>query len=336
MAVLPAELRPQASRIDAGEPCAILSFVAGKRDPRSAAAGVSASPTSVMAPMLNLLVPVAARDQSWHGLHAALILAKRFNGHVDLAFVQGEARLDSGLRSEEGPIYLFMREAVAQLAKEAAERAAEAERTFAGLIQEHDVALADGPDKGGRATASWSVTEGTVTAVIQRWGGVHDATVFARPDGADSTWRDGVETALFGTGQPVLLVPSGQRSAIGESVLVGWNRSAQAARALRDALPLLKRAKKVVVFSVATGAKEGPSPQEASRHLEWHGIGNEVIEVPAGRESVGKALMAGAQEVEADLVVMGAYSHSRFREAILGGVTRQLLAEADLPVFMSH
>jgi nucleotide-binding universal stress UspA family protein len=284
--------------------------------------------------MLNLLVPVSDRDQNWYGLHAALGLAKRFNGHVDLVFVQAEVRLD--IRTEEGPAYV-MPEILARLKEEAGEKVAEAERTFAGLLQEHNVPIADGPSEPRRPTASWTLSKGTVRNAIERWGGVHDATVFARaPAGGDGEWRENVETALFTTGQPVLLVPFEDRSPIGETVLIGWNRSAQSARALRDALPLLERAKNVFIFSVKTGAKEGPSPQDAGRHLERHGIKNEVLEIAPSRKSVGKALIAQAHEVKADLMVMGAYSHSRFREAILGGVTRQVLAEADLPVLMSH
>jgi nucleotide-binding universal stress UspA family protein len=307
------------------------------RKARSAASGVSASLLRQVwnAHMLNLLVPIADRDQNWRALHAALALAKRLNGHVDAVFVTAETRANLSLPSEGAP-ESFLREAIARAERESAERAAEAEQRFADVLRRHNLAVVDQPTDPGEPSATWTVTEGTLPDVVQRWGGTHDATVLARGGGADGAWRNSVETALFATGQPVLLVPFEDRSPIGEKVVVGWNRTAQSARAMRDALPLLRQAKSVTIFSVATGAKEGPSAHEAGRYLQWHGIANEVIEVPPSRENVGKALIAKAHEVGADLLVLGAYSHSRFREAILGGVTRHVVAQADLPVLMSH
>jgi nucleotide-binding universal stress UspA family protein len=101
-------------------------------------------------------------------------------------------------------------------------------------------------------------------------------------------------------------------------------------------MPFLKRAKRVVILMVATGAKQGPSPKDVARTLAWHDIKTEVKEVPPDGRGVGQLLLDEAKEVEADLLIMGAYSGGRWKEMILGGVTKYVIEHAELPVFMAH
>ena len=139
-----------------------------------------------------------------------------------------------------------------------------------------------------------------------------------------------------GTGRPVLIAPGTIPEKLGETVLVGWNKTIQSARAVACTMPFLDRVKRVIVFTVVTGAKQGPSVQEVARTLAWSDIKAEVKEVrPEGRR-VGQILLEEAKQSGADLLVMGAYSHSRWREMILGGVTRYVLEHADIPVLMAH
>jgi len=98
----------------------------------------------------------------------------------------------------------------------------------------------------------------------------------------------------------------------------------------------LTRTGRVEIFSIATGAKEGPSAHDAARLLSWHGISAEVTEVPPELGPVAETVLARAQQTGVDLVVIGAYSHSRFREIVLGGVTQHILRHATVPVFMAH
>jgi nucleotide-binding universal stress UspA family protein len=88
--------------------------------------------------------------------------------------------------------------------------------------------------------------------------------------------------------------------------------------------------------SVATGAKSGPSAEEIAENLAWHGIATEVREIAPDYRSVGEVVLAEASAISADLLVMGAYSHSRIRQMILGGVTQHVFTHATLPVFMAH
>ena len=149
-----------------------------------------------------------------------------------------------------------------------------------------------------------------------------------------------VEAAMFEGQTPVLVVPdSGDPRPKPKRVLIGWNESAEALNAVRAALPVLKYAEAVHVV-VIDPPTHGPNRSDPggmlSQYLSRHGIRAEVDVLSKTLPRVSDVLMRHATDIEADLIVMGAYGHSRFREAILGGATRNMLEMADLPVFMAH
>ena len=158
----------------------------------------------------------------------------------------------------------------------------------------------------------------------------------ASPDGV--AWDFPQQVVLQG-GCPVLVVPyAGDFSAVGTRVMVAWKGTREAARALRDALPVLKTAERVVVVEVA----DEPVPQgadvglrEVQAWLARHGIAAE-IRVDAGAADAGDVLLSRAADLGSDLIVMGAYGHSRMREWVLGGVTRHLLDHMTVPTLLSH
>ncbi|MBY0299602.1 MAG: universal stress protein [Methylobacterium sp.] len=164
-----------------------------------------------------------------------------------------------------------------------------------------------------------------------------DLAVIEQPDPAAPKPADAyLETLLFRTGRPVLVVPYIQATALRlANAVVAWDGSATAARALGDALPLLQRAERVEVVTVA----DEPPPEEARRrmvgHLARHGIDATVRVCPAGLPP-GEALLSYAAECGAGLLVMGAYGHSRLREAILGGASRTILRSMTFPTLLSR
>lgn len=187
-------------------------------------------------------------------------------------------------------------------------------------------------------TASWQEETGVEAEIVGRIGGAYDLIVIGRRQEGEfgGLSRTTAEAALLGTGRAVLLAPPEPPRAIGESVLIGWNRSVQAARALRNALPFLREAKQVTILSVTTGARDGPSPKQIVRHLAWHGVKADSKEIPPDYRYIGEAVLDEAKELGADMAVMGAYSHSRVREMMLGGVTRYILENAKLPILIAH
>jgi nucleotide-binding universal stress UspA family protein len=147
------------------------------------------------------------------------------------------------------------------------------------------------------------------------------------------------EGALFRSGRPVLAVPYIQKSALTlDRVLVCWNGSANAARAVGDAMPFLRRAKSVEVLVVLgeTGRSDEIEGNDLAEHLRRHGLKVEIERLTAIKGDVADTILSHAADAGADFLVMGGYGHSRLREFILGGATRNILRSMTVPVLMSH
>lgn len=149
------------------------------------------------------------------------------------------------------------------------------------------------------------------------------------------------ERVALASGRPILVVPyAGRFATVGERVLIGWNASREAARAVADAMPLLAAAAAVTVLAADAqpGADEhGEVPgADIALHLARHGVKAQVERTVSGDVPIGEVLLSRAADLGADLLVIGAYGHSRARELLLGGATRTILASMTLPVLMSH
>jgi nucleotide-binding universal stress UspA family protein len=149
------------------------------------------------------------------------------------------------------------------------------------------------------------------------------------------------EDIIVGGGRPVLVVPyAGEFAVIGRRVLIAWDGTREASRALHDALPLIAKAEAVTVMTVhareADLDKSRPSLHRVVRHLERHGIAARTEEAVRGDVPVADLLLSRAADLDVDLMVTGAYHHSQFREALLGGVSRDLLDHMTVPVLMAH
>lgn len=171
-----------------------------------------------------------------------------------------------------------------------------------------------------------------------------DLLVMGQPDPAvPREGRSGhlLESALLTGGRPVLIVPyAGRFQTVGERVLVAWNASREATRAVTDSVPLLERARAVTVLTAnaeASADGHGDLPgSDIALYLARHGVRAEAAPTVAKDIDVGDWLLSRAFDLEADLIVMGAYGHSRLRELVLGGVTRSILQHMTVPVLMSH
>jgi len=148
-----------------------------------------------------------------------------------------------------------------------------------------------------------------------------------------------IEPWLFSTGRPCLLYPDTRTEAYSmDTVAIAWDMSRSAARAVGDALPLLKGAKSVQVL-VGRGEKAIDSSRPAASlvtYLSAHGISAAVDEFDVSGQKIGDALLGRATRHKADMLVMGAFGHSRLREFVLGGATRRILDTSSIPLLMSH
>jgi len=149
-----------------------------------------------------------------------------------------------------------------------------------------------------------------------------------------------VERCLFASGRPVIIVPAApEKLALKGTIVAAWDGSAEAARAINDALMFLKPAARVVLLVGVTaedGEERTPPTDDMIAHLKRHGVKAEAMRVKVSEGDVGRLLLTTAKDLGADLMVMGAFHHSRWREFILGGVTLTVLEEAMIPLFMAH
>jgi nucleotide-binding universal stress UspA family protein len=147
------------------------------------------------------------------------------------------------------------------------------------------------------------------------------------------------ESTLFESGRPVIVVPYIQKSALKlDRVMVCWDGSRPAARAIADAMPLLEKAGRVEVFIVANerGKQDEIEGADMGQHLARHGLKVDVNRIAAGGIDVADALLSHVADSGMDFIVMGGYGHSRLREFVLGGVTHSILRSMTVPVLMSH
>ena len=147
------------------------------------------------------------------------------------------------------------------------------------------------------------------------------------------------ETTLFESGRPMIIVPYIQKGPLKlDKAMVCWDGSRPAARAIGDAMPLLAKAGKVEIVSIADepGKQDKIEGVDMGQHLARHGLKVEVERIPRGDVDVADALLSHAADSGADIMVMGGYGHSRLRQFLLGGVTRSTLRSMTVPVLMAH
>jgi nucleotide-binding universal stress UspA family protein len=182
-------------------------------------------------------------------------------------------------------------------------------------------------------TAHWSSVEGLADLLVDE-GRRADFVVAARPTRDDNEpTRRAFQAVLFKTDRPVLVVPPGGETAFGRRAAIAWRDDSRAAKAVLPALRCLGSAEQVHVLA---GVRQGASQPTIPQILLDHGVEAELHVLPIGPGAFGQSLLVKAHDLGADLLVMGAYAHSPLREALLGGVTRYMLAHADLPVLMRH
>jgi nucleotide-binding universal stress UspA family protein len=219
------------------------------------------------------------------------------------------------------------------------------EETRQGLLESANAARAmfDAAMDSAGVVAEWRYIEGEVTAALNGSARYVDLVILGQhdPDDATDTTRGLADRIVLEAGRPCLVIPYiGAQDTLGQRVLVAWNARREAVRAVNDALPILQGAENVSVLAVdppVGEAGEGAIPcVDICHHLARHGVHAEARSTPGADIEVGNILLSLAADLGIDLIVMGAYGHSRLRETVLGGVTRHMLHHMTVPIFMSH
>jgi nucleotide-binding universal stress UspA family protein len=194
------------------------------------------------------------------------------------------------------------------------------------------------------ASGSWREVDDRDKNVVPREARYVDLTIVGQSDPDELLPRPEYqipERVALESGGPVLVVPhAGTFPTVGRRVLIAWNASAQSARAVRDALPLLKRAEAVTILALnpqsPRGGKGDRPVDRIAAYLGHHGVAAKVREMVVDDVAVGEMILSQAADESADLIVMGAYGHPRARELVLGGATRTLFKQMTAPILMSH
>lgn len=199
-------------------------------------------------------------------------------------------------------------------------------------------------DAGG-VHSEWRTEEGTASTVVARHARYSDISVVGKGDYDEPVKYPHAELPadlMMTSGRPVLVVPNaGHFEMVGKRILVCWNASREATRAVNDAMPFLQTAEKVTVLAVnphkASGGDHGDTPSaDISLHLARHGVNAEAASTVASGIDVADTILARASDLGVDMIVSGAYGHSRTREWVFGGVTESLLRNTTVPTLLSH
>ena len=166
---------------------------------------------------------------------------------------------------------------------------------------------------------------------------VYDISVVGRPSSSGAGPRmTTLESAIFESGQPVLVAPPAAPATLGENVVVSWNCSTEQASATSSAMPILRKAKSVTILTIEGLMVPGPSGAQARDWLAANGINARELTMGNGGRKPGEVLLAEAKKLGADLIVKGAYTQSRLRQMIFGGATSHLLAHSEVPLLMAR
>lgn len=269
-------------------------------------------------------------------LDRALALAEPFGAHITALHVRPDPA--ALMAQVDGQYFATMAASVfANIEKEASESAGAVHAGVEAWRKARGLALTDAPSGAAAVTIGWRDVIGQLEMVIAREGQIADLIVLGRPDPTEAPLDEvALESALFASGRPVLLCPLTGPVSLGGTALVAWNASLESTHAVAAGLPLLARMDKVEVLRLGDASPGDVSSAEVAHYLQAHRIPATSQDIPLPHGGAGKAILDRAQAIGAGLIVMGAYTHSRVRELILGGATRDALRAAPVPVLLTH
>lgn len=255
----------------------------------------------------------------------AINLCGEFDAHLIAVYVVSPYDVPVFIESSIGP-------ELVEAARQALwDRAAEVEKTCEGIAREAGLSV------------EWRAVEGEPVSILNEHGRYSDLLVLGQsdPDDPGDTSPDVADHVVMECGTPCLIIPYiGPKEPITDTVLVAWNGSIESARAVREAMPFLQRAKRVEVLLINPEDNElqaGDIPgADIATYLARHGVKTKSHCIHNKQITAGDVLLSHAADISAGLLVTGAYGHNRLREKILGGVTRHLFEHMTAPVLMSH
>ena len=287
--------------------------------------------------MKSILTPAAGSDSDLATFETALAAARPLGAHLEFLHIRisptEAAHYVPHLDFAPGAVLHQALQELEDADKARSAAAASHVREFCGR---HGIELGDRHAPQGGVSAAFREEAEDAVGRLMRHARHNDLIVLGRAAHRDSLPDDLIEQLLVGCGRPVLLAAPKLRPSLLGTVMVCWQETAQAARALGAALPLLAKSDRVLIARVDDG---GSAPEDAAaiaRYLAWYDIEAQTYDVPSDGRAVAELLGETAAKCEVDLAVMGGYSRSRTLEHVFGGCTQSFIERADRPVLLMH
>ena len=287
-----------------------------------------------------ILLPLGGTEADRVTEAAAVALGAAFGAHLIALHVRRDVRQDlASLASADMGMTGGLDSIMQGMEEDAAKREKAAEETWRDTCAKAGIPLAEQPGGAAGATQEFIFETGEEGDWLAEHGRAADLILVGRVRDSGALNLDLMESALMDTGRPVLIAAEQGVPVLDGTVAIAWKNTREAAGAVAAAMPFIRRAKRVIVFTVEE--EEAPDPVDKShlrlvRALRWHNpnTGSQVLRRES-RPPVRVLVDALAKE-KSDLLVMGGYGHTRLREAVFGGFTRELMEKAPLPVLMAH
>ncbi len=282
-----------------------------------------------------ILVPFMSANFSTPALETAIKLAKAHSAHILALHVRPDPA--ASMPYVVGPMPTEMLVQLSDSAEEQGRtRAAKAKAAFEDICQKQDIKITEAPVRDA-ASVSWREEIGSLDFLYGVEAQTCDLAIVSQPKPPNADiMTDILEGVLFQSGRPILMLPETTNAVPGKKPVLAWNGSIEATRAIAASLPLIRNASEVTVLTVGQLAEDGPDGDAVAKYLVQHGIPASARVEAEEDGSESSQLLATTHALGADLLIMGAYSHSRLREMILGGMTNDIIGDADIPVLLMH
>jgi hypothetical protein len=270
-------------------------------------------------------------------LDVSFALATRLGGDVVGAHLRPHRSTDKGYKPARLTLFSSLSDQAldALSKKHSAAGVKSAQRLFAAAAQAHDFTAAKQARAGDVRAAIWHELVGAPDKLMAIHGPVSDLTVVSRPQtkGQGLAYSFVLE-ALMRSGKPVLVLPQKHAKVPGKHIVVAWNQSPEVSRTVSACMPLLAAAESVTIVACGPENRLGPRSGQLVSYLKHYGVSATALRTKGANEQ--QEMLDACKDVNADLLVMGAYSRSRLRELVLGGMTEHMLWNASIPVIMQH
>lgn len=285
--------------------------------------------------MKSVMLPLTWELNTRHLAETTALIAKHLGANITGIFIRRDPRsavpmLGEGLTAE------VVQNLCDATETEGLKHAKAAETDYTEVMQNNTIPVVDSDTFPKGMKARWRVLTGEITDHVGRSARTFDFSICTRPKTKGTDQFDIFTDLIFRSGRSVLMLPSSRYDLKLEHILIAWNGRAECARAVAGALPILAKAKKITLLQVGTIDEDRPSLADIASYLRDHDIKTEQHQIEQGGRSIGEAVLNHADNANADITVIGAFSQARWRELILGSVTKHLVEHSTKPVYMSH